>query len=105
MSAESSGRANDSVPKVGTRPKRSSRAGPIVFFVFLFGVVALFTLLIVGSKMGGPPQSGDRFRDECERSYGSRGESAVLDCIINLRARFLLEYEQKKLDDTYRRAR
>ena len=72
--------------------------------VFLFAVVLLFIILIIGSKMGGP-RSGDRFRDECERSYGQRGESAVLDCIINLRARFLLEYEQKKLDDTYRRAR
>lgn len=86
-------------------PPRNLRARAAVKIVAIVAAVLVsgFALIMVIGSDNRPAPI--RIAEECEKSYGSQGSSAVMACRLTLSAKLLADSEQKKLDDTYRRAR
>lgn len=69
----------------------------------MFGLLIAFLLVGVMLDEGGT--KSERIERECRRSYGTQGESAVLDCQLAMSVRYLRDADQNKADSTYSRIR
>lgn len=65
-----------------------------------------FAIFIAAATMFGDsstlPQKIER---ECRKSYGQRGETAVLECQANMSIRYLQDAEKDRASSTYGRIR
>lgn len=69
----------------------------IVIVALLVGFLVLGVLTDEGGTVS------EKIERECNRSYGSQGEQAVLDCRLAMSARYLTDANKRRADDTYNR--
>ncbi|KQO53108.1 hypothetical protein ASF08_19480 [Methylobacterium sp. Leaf85] len=67
------------------------------------GLLILFVLVaLISGDNSTLPQKIER---ECKKSYGSQGETAVLECQANMSIRYLQDAEKDRASSTYGRIR
>ena len=74
----------------------------IAIFISLT-IIAFATVALMAGK--DRRTSSEKVRSECERSYGSQGEEAVLECQKAMSDRLVDDYERDRNSRTYDRVR
>lgn len=67
------------------------------------GLLAL--LVVVALFTGNNSTLPQKIEQECRKSYGDRGETAVLECQANMSIRYLQDAEKDRASSTYGRIR
>ena len=77
----------------------------IVKITLVSAVGILLALLGLGALLDEGGTASEKIERECKRTYGDRGERAVLDCQLAMSVRYMRDAEKGRSDATYGRIR